>query len=218
MTAGRLRLWTYVGLAIALVVAPALLAFQSRLFGPVSAVPQTLARELMLFGLAGALVLVILRGERLPLSSVGWKTERKGRTILLGLAIFLALGVASAAVLGFLHLTGHPLPNVPGYMPPPLIMTVVVIRAGIVEEFFYRGYAIERLETLTRSKWVAAAVPLLCFTAAHFKGGMSGMLIALVLGGTLTLFYMWKRNLAANMIGHFLIDFVPNVLLPAIAG
>jgi hypothetical protein len=29
---------------------------------------------------------------------------------------------------------------------------------------------------------------------------------------------MWKRNLIANMTGHFLIDFVPNVLLPALGG
>lgn len=76
----------------------------------------------------------------------------------------------------------------------------------------------ERLEKLTRSKWVAAIVPLRCFAAAHFKGGLPGVPVALVLGATLTFFYMWKRNLAANMVGHFLIDFVPNVLLPVLSG
>jgi membrane protease YdiL (CAAX protease family) len=44
------------------------------------------------------------------------------------------------------------------------------------------------------------------------------MLIALVLGGILTGFYLWKRNLVANIFAHFLIDFIPNVLLPLFAG
>ena len=71
---------------------------------------------------------------------------------------------------------------------------------------------------LTKSKWVAAVVPLGCFTLAHFNGGIPGMAVALVLGAVLTFFYMWKRNLAANMMGHFLIDFIPNVILPSLAG
>jgi membrane protease YdiL (CAAX protease family) len=218
MTVTSSRGWTFAGLAIALVAAPALLALQRAIFGPVSNIPETFTRELLLFALAGLLVWIIVRGERLPLSSVGLRSSKIGRTALLALGICVALGVASAAVLGALHLLGLPLPNFPGYKPPPLLMTLVVVRAGIVEELFYRGYAIERLEWLTKSKWVAAVVPLICFTLAHFKGGVSGMAVALVLGAVLTFFYMWKRNLAANMFGHFLIDFIPNVLLPLFGG
>jgi len=34
-----------------------------------------------------------------------------------------------------------------------------------------------------------------------------------VLGGILTAFYLWRRDLVANMFGHFfLLDFVANVL------
>jgi membrane protease YdiL (CAAX protease family) len=212
------RGWTYVGLVIALLGGPLLIAAQTALTGRVSNVPETLVRELMLFGLAALLLLLILRGERLPLSSIGLKRDHVGRTLLLGLGIFVALGAASAAILGLLHVVGLPLPSFPGFVPPPSVLTLVIIRAGIVEEIFYRGYAIERLESLTKSKWVAAVVPLICFTLAHFKGGISGMAVALVLGAVLTFFYMWKRNLAANILGHFLIDFVPNVLLPSLAG
>ena len=39
-----------------------------------------------------------------------------------------------------------------------------------------------------------------------------GIVIALVLGAVLTLFYLWRRDLVANMIGHFTVDFIGNVL------
>jgi len=218
MTATRSRAWTLAGLALALVAGPALLIAQKAVTGPIAGVPQILAREGMLFALAAVLVLIILRGERLPLSSVGFNLDRPGRTALLTLGIFLALCAGVAVALLLLHVTGLPMPDSKGFKPPPGVVTLVMIRAGIVEELFYRGFAIERLEWLTKNKWLAGIVPLLFFAAAHFNLGLSGMIIALVLGAVMTAFYMWKRDLIANMTGHFLIDFIPNVLLPALGG
>jgi len=40
----------------------------------------------------------------------------------------------------------------------------------------------------------------------------------LVLGAALTAFYLWKRDLLAAIIAHFLVDFIPNVALPALSG
>jgi len=39
-----------------------------------------------------------------------------------------------------------------------------------------------------------------------------------VLGSIITGYYLWKRDLLAAMFAHFLVDFVPNVLLPALGG
>jgi len=44
--------------------------------------------------------------------------------------------------------------------------------------------------------------------------GPAGILIAFVLGEIRTLLYVKRRDLARNMITHFTVDFVPNVLLP----
>jgi len=33
-----------------------------------------------------------------------------------------------------------------------------------------------------------------------------------VLGGILTAFYQWRRDLVSNMFGHFLVDFVANAV------
>lgn len=30
--------------------------------------------------------------------------------------------------------------------------------------------------------------------------------------------YIWKRDLKANIIAHFIVDFVPNVLIPLLSG
>jgi len=36
--------------------------------------------------------------------------------------------------------------------------------------------------------------------------------IALALGAILSGFYLWRRDLVANMIAHFLVDFIANVV------
>lgn len=74
------------------------------------------------------------------------------------------------------------------------------------------GYAIERLHALHVPRWLAAAVPLLIFGVGHWTGGWANIVLALALGAVLAAFYLWKRDLLANMIGHFLVDFVPNVV------
>jgi membrane protease YdiL (CAAX protease family) len=95
---------------------------------------------------------------------------------------------------------------------PLWLVTLIVIRAGAVEELCYRGYAIERLQSLGVPGWLAASIPLAIFGIGHWTGGWANIIIALALGAILAVFYLWRRDLAANMIGHFLVDFVGNVL------
>jgi CAAX protease family protein len=63
----------------------------------------------------------------------------------------------------------------------------------------------------------AAALSLVIFSIAHWTGGWANILIAFVTGAILTAFYLRRRDLVANMIGHFLVDFIANVL-PRLAG
>jgi membrane protease YdiL (CAAX protease family) len=48
--------------------------------------------------------------------------------------------------------------------------------------------------------------------ARAWTGGIPNIIIALVVGAVLTLFYLWRRDLVANMIGHGLSDFLGLVL------
>ena len=88
-----------------------------------------------------------------------------------------------------------------------------MFRAGFAEELVFRSYAFERLSSLTGSSWGAALLPLLAFAGFHFRQGTAGVLLALILGGVLTAFYLWKRDLVAAASAHFLVDFIPNIAL-----
>ena len=95
---------------------------------------------------------------------------------------------------------------------PLWLITLIVIRAGVVEELFYRGYAIERLRMIGLGPFWSVTIPLVIFSLGHWSGGTANILIALAAGIILTGFYLWRRDLVANMIGHGLVDFVANVL------
>jgi membrane protease YdiL (CAAX protease family) len=93
-------------------------------------------------------------------------------------------------------------------------ITLVTIRAGVAEEVFMRGYLLERLTTISASKWMAGGLSLIPFALLHYPGqGWAGVLVSFLAGLVLTLFYFWKRDLKANIIAHFLVDFIPNVVV-----
>jgi hypothetical protein len=102
-------------------------------------------------------------------------------------------------------------PTVVAYMKLPVVTRVHRLPCRIVEELFYLGYAIERLESLGLNRFWAVVIPLAIFGVAHWTGGWANILIALALGVILSVFYVWRRDLVANMIAHFLVDFIGNI-------
>ncbi len=179
-------------------------------------ISSVLVREGLIFVLVGIL-LFIIRQEGLGLESVGLKFSSIGKSV--GLALLICL-ISIAGVLLCIVLMQYLGWKVGGeeagaYKDIPVwVLFIMVLRAGVAEELFYRGYAIERIKALTGSQWVAIAVPLLIFSIGHFRQGPGGILISFVAGAILTATYLWKKDLLANMIAHFLVDFIPNVALP----
>ena len=53
---------------------------------------------------------------------------------------------------------------------------------------------------------------MVIFSLGPWLGSAANILIPFAAGLILTGFYLWRRDLVANMIGHGLIDFVANVL------
>jgi CAAX protease family protein len=180
-------------------------------FLPALATSTWICRELLNWSCAIVLLFVIRRGERLPLTSVGIGTSKWWKSILWGLVIAAICFLLGGAIVALTHFNGGPLGKAFSKLPLWLI-TLIVVRAGVVEEFFYRGYAIERLEALGLNRYLAALIPLLIFGFGHWTGGWANVLIALVLGGVFCVFYLWRRDLVANIIAHFLVDFLSNVL------
>ena len=176
----------------------------------------TLVREGSMFLLAGGLIWLVRRGEGLPLSTIGIGTSAAWKSLLWGLVIAVACLIPAAAIASLTGY-GHGHASQAFAKLPLWVITIVVVRAGIVEELFYRGYALERLPWLGMGRLSASAVSVAIFGLGHWPGGTANILIALVLGAILTAFYQWRRDLVANMFGHFLVDFVGNVL-PALFG
>jgi membrane protease YdiL (CAAX protease family) len=127
----------------------------------------------------------------------------------------LVIAIVSAGVVGSLaYLTGYGHgPGSAAFEKLPLwLITLIVLRAGVVEELFYRGYAIERLRMIGLGPFWSVTIPLVIFSLGHWSGGAANILIAFAAGIILTGFYLWRRDLVANMIGHGLVDFVANVV------
>jgi uncharacterized protein len=180
-------------------------------FWPTITFASALWKESLIWLCAIALLLIVKRGEQLPLSSIGIGTSRWTKSVLWGLVLTLVCALVAVGLVALTHYDGGSGGEAFAKLPLWLI-TLIVVRAGVVEELFYRGYAIERLRALGLNRFVAAGIPLLIFAIAHWTGGWANIVIALALGIVLSAFYLWRRDLIANMIGHFMVDFVANVL------
>jgi membrane protease YdiL (CAAX protease family) len=182
-----------------------------RALWPEPSVLVTTLREISFWISGAVLVWIIRRGERLPLASIGIGTSRWWKSIAWGLVIAV-LSALCAIVLIKLTGYGHGGSSKTFDKLPLWLVTGIVFRAGILEELFYRGYAMERLQSLGAGRWLATVIPLTIFAAGHWTGGWANIVIALVIGGILAGFYLWRRDLVSNMFAHTLVDFVSNVL------
>ena len=200
---------TWIGLFLSLFAF--LVIRQTMYFAPTLTTSSAIVKETLLWMSAVALLIIIRRGERLPFSSIGLGASRWWKSILWGLVIAVVSAVVGG-VLAALSGYGHG-PGSAAFEKLPLwLITLIVLRAGVVEELFYRGYAIERLQAVGLKPVWAAGIPLIIFAVGHWTGGVANIVIALALGAILTGFYLWRRDLVANMIGHGLVDFAANVL------
>ena len=201
---------TWAGLAISL-FAMVVIRQAFVFFVPETTFASAALKEALIWLNAVALIVIIRRGEHLPMRSIGLGTARWWKSILWGFVI----AVVSAVVVGALAYAtsyGHG-PGSAAFEKLPLwLITAIVFCAGVVEELFYRGYAIERLRLVGFGRFWSVAIPLVIFSLGHWSGGAANILIAFVAGLILTAFYLWRRDLVANMIGHGLVDFVANVV------
>ncbi len=83
----------------------------------------------------------------------------------------------------------------------------LAVRAGVIEEIFFRGLAIEQLTLLTGSRWLAAFVATGVFVlvhALHFDWVQLVPIAAVSI--VLAALYLWRHDLWANILAHITID------------
>ena len=201
---------TWIGLSLSLFSLLIIRQFVSY-FYPALTFTAAVWKESLIWAAAIALLFLVGRGERLPFSSIGLMTSKWWKSILWGVVVAAICFAVGGVLAGLTHYGGGSAGAALEKLPLWLV-TLIVVRAGAVEELFYRGYAIERLQALGLNRYAAAGVPLIIFSIGHWTGGWANIVIALALGAILAAFYLWRRDLMANMIGHFLVDFAANVV------
>ena len=186
-----------------------------RLMSPPMDDVAVVLRESINLGMVGLIAWIVCCVERRPLRSVGLQRRPWLPTIGWSLAVaFVCLATAIGLMLliqltGTTYGAGDPFGHLSLWT-----VTLITIRAGVAEEFMMRGYLLSRIEEWSGSSTVAMALTLIPFALLHFSQGPAGVLISFVLGGILTVFFLWKRDLLTNIVAHFLVDFIANVVVP----
>jgi len=209
---GRTPASTWIGLFLALFGMLIIRGAYNRLAPDPAAPHFVFVREICFYIFAVSMLLFVRFVEKRPLTSIGIGTSKALKTLGWGFVTGL-LCLVAGGIVGFLtHFNGGETGKILSRLPLWLLF-VIVIRAGIVEELCYRGYPIERLQEAGLSKFWAAFIPLMIFAVAHWTGGWANIAIAFVLGGILAAFYLWRRDLIANIFAHALVDSL-SVILP----
>jgi len=209
---GRRPLWpALVGLALAAIFC---LANLPHLIVPGETSAAYIGRESFYWIFAGILLFWLTRVEKEKLSAIGLRWAG-WRTVPLGIAtgiIVTALLVLNAAVV--IPMFGLDMSKIAATHAklvgqPYWFRVELVIRAAVTEEILFRGFLIEHVRRLTGSTLLAVIVSVVFFTYSHLSGwGVVQLIPVCAAGIVFALLYVWKRNLPANMLGHFIADAV----------
>ena len=178
--------------------------------GQATSMPGHLAHEAFAWAITAILLAYILLVERRSVSSIGlrlptWKSFAFG--IPAGVILVVGIVVTYFVVFPALHLRMNQAAYASLLHTPWWFRFLLVTRAAVFEEVCYRGYTIERVQELTGRKWIAFVVSVAAFTYAHLEyWGWAQLIVAGFGGVVLALYYIWQRDLASNMIAHFVAD------------
>lgn len=174
-----------------------------------SGLANRLAFELIVWAWVVGMLLYVVRVERRPLSSIGFRAVGLKDGIIAILAGFLILALLALILLVVfpaLHWTESS-QEASILALPYWLNVLIVVRAAVSEEILFRGYPMERLEELTGSRAIAGVVTCTVFTLDHISfWGWHHLFIAGSAGAALTVLYFWRRNIWVNMIAHFMVD------------
>ncbi len=207
------------GLLVALGGPPLVALYGTRTASKPASLTTNLLCQLALLGLLLAIVLIVLVWEQAPLSSLGLRgVDLSTFTWAAGVAalFIFVLGPIIVRMPKWLSQPGFEKPLGDLQKLPVWYLILAVFIGGSVEELLYRGFAIEHLAHIIGSDWLAAATVIAMFGLAHVPlWGWAPALTATFSGAVLTIFYLWHRDLVANILAHVTTDFV-GIVLPVL--
>ncbi len=98
---------------------------------------------------------------------------------------------------------------------PIVVVIGIIFTTAISEEILFKGYPIERLRELTGKLWVGVLVSFALFITPHLLFfGPEWLLYNGIATGLIYVLYVWRRNLYACILLHFLSN--APILIPAL--
>ncbi len=210
------RLWTVLGLAVVLAYALTPLMHRTVSLGNTHDDLAAISRDWIVVVVLAILSFVFQRrkagffGLRMP-----GKRDVLTMTAFFAVTAVLVVGLSAVPAV---HRTMQALPNQHFATVPFAVRLGLVLTAGICEEVIFRGYLIEQIRDWTGSISVGAWTSLILFTLPHawFYGFTLALLIPALLGGSLILLYVLRRNLPVCILMHAMVDGYSLVLVPAL--
>lgn len=176
----------------------------------------SILRDLALMGL----VFFFLWRNGEPLTHVGWDLRSWGREAGLGALLFIPFIIGVGLVQSFLQRLGFTVIEQP---PPGLtvggggeifLALVLLVVVAVSEETIFRGYLISRFGALTKSAAAAVLLASLVFSLGHGYQGSAGVVTVALVGMAFGTVYVWRRNIVAVTVMHFLLNFMSIIVLP----
>lgn len=165
------------------------------------------------------LLAIVLFWEREPLSSIGIRQMNR-QDFLWAVVAFLIAGALISGTIPLLKALGLGTTETGVRRLGQFsfeFRVLMVLTAAITEEIQYRGYPVERLYRLTGNIYVSAAICFTVFVLLHISFWSIGGAIQIGLGSAMFYaLYLWRRNLPACMLAHFLNNSVAFLLIPEI--
>ena len=208
----------FAGLAVAWGGPLLLLGPAGRLLGPPGSIVTKLLEQLVLWALLALIAAIVVFWEKQPLASLSLR-PLAWRSVGWGLLLAAAMiGVVLPCLVWALRAAG-----IPGFEAgmaailalPVWFRIVAVVTAGVVEDSLFFGYGFNRLIRLTRSYWAAGVVTVLVVSFLHLPSwGIGAVLAYFVAVGIGAGFFVWRRDLLANIVAHVAVDAWALVIVP----
>lgn len=210
-----------VGLAVAWGGPLVLLSPAYRLLGPPDSLTTQILGQLMLWGLVGIIAAIVIFWEKQPLASLSlrpfqWSSLAWG-LLLAAVTIYVVMPSLTWA----LRVAG-----IPGFeagmarilVLPLWLRLFAAITAGIVEDTLFLGYGFNRLKLITGSYWLSGVITVLVVSLLHFPNWGAGPVLAyFVAVGLGIAFFVWRRDLLANIVAHVTVDTMGLVIVPLLS-
>ncbi len=159
----------------------------------------------------------IPRIEKKSLKSIGFG-KFKWRHVWMGLLVYM-LATGALIISGIvLEKNGlQPIRSLQPVLKSYSFFTLfgLFLSGTVLEEIFYRGYLIERLEELLNHRWLAGLVSWLTFTLVHLKFfGLGPTIDISVLSAALVLLYQKEKSIWPVMVVHGINNLLSYLVFP----